>query len=115
MKKNLINYDETVNIQGMVTFSVFRGLKAKKKRTCFNMSFKNLSVQHLIDLLNVYPNDSITWINTVSGDVVFLSVYLGGNTITYHLDETQIPAFSDVCYNNKDIEKRVSKTNMTNG
>ena len=115
MKKNLINYDETVNIQGMVTFSVFRGLKAKKKRTCFNMSFKNLSVQNLVDLLQVYPNDCISWINTVSGDVVFLSVYLGGNTITFHLNETEIPSFSDVYDKNKDIEKRVSKTNMTNG
>lgn len=111
MRNNLTNY-ETVNIQGMVTFSVFRGLKAKKKRTCFNMSFQNLSVAQLVDLLNVYPNDTISWINTVSGDAVFLSVHLGGNSITYHLDETQIPAFSDVY---KYIERRVSKTDTKNG
>lgn len=106
-----MNY-ETVNIQGMVTFSVFRGLKAKKKRTCFNMSFKNLSVAQLIDLLNVYPNDTISWINTVSGDAVFLSVYLGGNKITFHLNETEIPAFA-LAY--KEIANRVSKTDMQNG
>ena len=105
--------ENLVNLNHRATMTVKREKVAKNNRTTYKLCLYGVSLRSIIDLLEVHPNDNIEYISTPTGDVVFLPVLLGGNSITYHMNEDEISHFMQTCF--PDYQSRINKTDLKGG